>query len=104
MSEQADGLRAPASPSARAGASDLLVLLEERIARLIERHRDARRTIAELRSQLKERDRRVGELNERVYALGRVRADARKRVDRLIAELERLERRGGAGRSRSQRA
>ncbi len=73
------------------GAPDLVGLLEEKVARLVERHRDARKTIEDLRGQLKDREKRIGELTDRVYTLGRVRDDARKRLDTLIAEVDRME-------------
>ncbi len=90
MNESADGVGPIGSVSG--GASlDLIDLLEERVARLVERHREARKTISDLRGQLKERGGRIGERTDKVYTLGRVRDEAHKRVDELIARIERLE-------------
>ncbi len=72
-------------------APDLVGLLEGKVARLVERYRDARKTIEDLRGQLKDREQRIGELTDRVYTLGRVRDVARKRLDTLIAEVDRME-------------
>lgn len=79
-----------AAPTER-GAVDLVGLLEERVARLVERHRDARKTIQDMRGQLKDREQRIGELTDRIYTLGRVRDDARKRLEALIAQIDRME-------------
>ena len=76
---------------AERGTVDLVGLLEEKVARLVERHREARKTIQDMRVQLKEREQRIGELTDRVYTLGRVRDDARKRLEALIAQIDRLE-------------
>ena len=98
MDEYAEGLQTLA-PAAGGASADLLDVLEAKIAQLVEHHRDARASIQELRGRLKERERRIGELNEKVYALDRVRTDVRKRIDTLIAEIDRFDR--GAGRRRS---
>ncbi len=90
MNESADGVGPIGSVSG--GASlDLIDLLEERVARLVERHREARKTISDLRGQLKERESRIGDLTDKVYTLGRVRDEAHKRVDELISRIDRLE-------------
>ncbi len=75
----------------RASSEALLEQLEERIARLISRHGEARATNAELRAQLKERDARIGELTDRLHALARVRTEVERRIDGLLGQLDALE-------------
>lgn len=92
MSEQMHGVSAPMARRMVTTSGDLVSLLEERVSGLVHRQQEARRTIQDLRTQLKEREKRIGELNEKVYGLGRVKTEVAKRVERLIAEIEQLER------------
>ena len=64
--------------------------LGARIARLIERHRSTRRAVDELRAALVERDRRVIELDAKLAAFERVRAELLQRIDALVAQVDRL--------------
>lgn len=73
-------------------AGDLVDLLEVRIGDLVERHREARRAIARLRDDLRDRDRRIHDLVQRVQKLDRARGLACERVDRILARLDRIER------------
>lgn len=91
MSEQVEGLRTSPAPADAGTSGDLLEILEQRVSALVHRYGEARQVIQALRTQLKDRDKRIGELNEKVYALARVKADVAKRIDRLIGEIERLE-------------
>ncbi|MFQ5698517.1 MAG: hypothetical protein ACE5IL_09575 [Myxococcota bacterium] len=70
--------------------------LESSVTRLVERYRDARQTVQQLQVQVGERDRRIAELNERVYALSKTRGVALKRLEGVISAVEQLERRGAA--------
>lgn len=80
----------------RPASESLLDLFEDRLRRLVQRHREAREQVAELRAQLKVRDQRIGELTEKVHAAGRLRGEVQRRLDALIAELERVERASSA--------
>lgn len=90
------GVEGATSASARPASESLIDLLEDRLRRLVQRHRDSREQIAELRAQLKVRDQRIGELTEKVHAAGRVRGEVERRIDALIVQLDRLERPSGA--------
>ncbi len=86
------------SAAAARPAVHLVSLLEERIASLVERHRDSRKRVEELEAALAEREARIGELTHQAGEQQRVRAEARERVTRLIgrvAELERQPQDGG---------
>lgn len=81
------------SPEARASTGDgLLGLVEERVAALVARHREAGRVIEELRSTLAERDARLADLAHQADAAEKLRAELRERVARLIQQVEQLER------------
>jgi DNA repair exonuclease SbcCD ATPase subunit len=97
MAEFPGGLQAGAPSDVVSG--DLLDLLEARTRDLVERYRRSKKTVEELRAQGRERDRRIGELTERVRTLERKRTEARQRVQRMIEQIERLERAGGSSRS-----
>jgi chromosome segregation ATPase len=71
---------------------DLLAHLEERVTRLVERYRTSQGTIEELEAALREREREVIALNEKLSALGRSRTAALERLEGAIAEVDRLER------------
>jgi chromosome segregation ATPase len=65
------------------------------IARLVERHRSTRRAVDELRAALLERDRRVIELDAKLAAFERVRAELLRRIDALVAQVDQLARSSG---------
>ena len=92
MSEQTQALpgQTPSLPLSEDG--DLLAHLEERVTRLVERYRTSQGTIEELEAALRERDREVIALNEKLSALGRLRTAALERLEGAIAEVDRLER------------
>jgi hypothetical protein len=69
---------------------DLITVLSERVERLVERHRATRRAVDELGGALVERDRRIIELDAKVAAFERLRADLLGRIDALVAEVDRL--------------
>ncbi len=95
MGELAGGVQ----PSTDGGPDhgDLIDVLEERLRDLVDRYQSQRRSIVEIRAQAKEQDRRINELEARVYALNGARATATKRLDKLIAEIDRRERSAKAG-------
>lgn len=72
---------------ARGVDADLLPTLEERITSLVERHREALKTIEELRMQLQERDAEVHALAQRLERRDRLQEELRARVDRLIERI-----------------
>lgn len=94
MSEQLGASQARAA--AMEQREDPMSRLESSVTRLVERYRDARQTVQQLQVQVGERDRRIAELNERVYALSKTRGVALKRLEGVISAVEQLERRGAA--------
>ena len=83
----------PRSARANRGAvdGDLMVSLEERITSLVERHREALKTIEELRTQLQERDAEVNALSQRLDQRDRVQDELRARLDRLIERIGQMQ-------------
>ena len=91
MMEYAEGLvEQPALDSREQG--DLLDVLEERLKLLVGRHRVALGECDDQRRLVSERDRMISELSARVASLEKLRAEALARVERLIDEVDRLER------------
>jgi uncharacterized coiled-coil protein SlyX len=74
-----------------AADGDLMLSLEERITSLVERHREALKTIEELRIQLQERDAEVHELSQRLESRDRVQDELRIRLDRLIERIGQMQ-------------
>ena len=74
------------------GEGDLLDVLEDRLKLLLGRHRVALSENDDQRRELQERDRVIIELNARIASLEKLRAEALSRVERLIDEVDRLER------------
>jgi chromosome segregation ATPase len=97
MGEFTGGLQP--STDARSDHGDLIDLLEERLRDLVERYQTQRGSIEELRLQAKEQDRRIGELEARVFALNNARTTAAKRLDKLVVEIDRRERNASSGSS-----
>ncbi len=94
MSEQAGQAPPSRGPNAAIPEGDLLGVLSTRVANLVERFRKAQLRIAELDAQVAERD---GSITKLVWAredAKRRRNDASKRIERLITQVERLEREG----------
>ena len=85
------------STHARPDHGDLIDVLEERLRGLVDRYQSQRSSIEDLRAQAKEQDRRINELEARVYSLNGARVTATKRLDKLIAEIDRRERSAEAG-------
>ena len=90
MSEAAHQLHMPSRRSSE-GEVDLLAVLEERLASLVERHREALKTIEELESQLVESSARMAELERRFDARDGLRREARSRMQAAIGRLEEIE-------------
>ncbi len=93
MSEQAGQLQSSRGSTATP-EGDLLGVLSVRVESLVERFRKAQRRIADLDAQVAERDGSIAELVRAQEASKRGRNDASKRVERLLAQVERLERDG----------
>ncbi len=74
------------------GEGDLLDVLEDRLRLLLGRHRVALRECVDQRRELQERDGVIAELNARITLLEKLRAEALDRVERLIDEVDGLER------------
>ncbi len=91
----------PRSAHVNRGAvdGDLMVSLEERITSLVERHREALKTIEELRIQLQERDAEVHGLAQRLEQRERVQDELRSRLDQLIDRIGQMQ--GACGTSGS---
>ncbi len=94
MSEQAGQLQSSRGSSAATPQGDLLGVLSVRVESLVERFRKAQRRIAELDAQVAERDGSIAKLVRAQEASKRGRNDVSKRVERLLAQVERLERGG----------
>ncbi|MEE9281693.1 MAG: hypothetical protein V3V67_16090 [Myxococcota bacterium] len=91
MMEYAEGLvEQPALDSREQG--DLLDVLEERLKLLVGRHRVALSECDDQRRLVSERERMITELSARVASLEKLRAEALARVERLIDDVDRLER------------
>lgn len=90
INESADLFEAGNGRAALGAEGDLVDELGARIARLVERHRSTRRAVDELRAALLERDRRVIELDAKLAAFERVRAELLRRIDALVAQVDAL--------------
>lgn len=90
INESADLFDAPIGRRQAAGEGDLLEALGERVEWLVERHRTTRRAVDELRSAVAERDRRIVELDAKLGAFERLRAELLGRIDALVGEVDRL--------------
>jgi uncharacterized coiled-coil protein SlyX len=69
----------------------LMLALEERITSLVERHREALKTIEELRIQLEERDAEIHGLSGRLERRDRMQDELRARLDRLIERIGQMQ-------------
>jgi len=78
-------------PRPRSPEPDLLAALEERLTVLVERHREALKTIEELKEQLDERDSRIGQLSRFLEQRDVLRAQVRDRLDGLIDRVAQVE-------------
>jgi chromosome segregation ATPase len=96
MSEQTHALPGPTPPLSAGEGGDLVAHLEERVTRLVERYRASQGTIEELRATLREWERKVAELTEKVDALDQSRSAALERLEGVIAQVDRLEKGGTA--------
>jgi chromosome segregation ATPase len=97
INESADLFEAGPIRAGLSGEGDLVDDLGARIARLIDRHRSTRRAVDDLRAALLERDRRVIELDAKLAAFERVRAELMRRIDALVAQVDRLAEAGSEG-------
>ena len=70
---------------------DLMLSLEERITSLVERHREALKTIEELQILLQQRDAEVNALSQRLENRDRVQDELRMRLDRLIERIGQMQ-------------
>jgi len=77
-----------ASPQPAVG---LIITLEARVVALVERHREARKTIEELQLALEERDAQLAELARRMDDHEQLRGQVRERVSGLIERVKQLE-------------
>ena len=98
INEAVDLFDAPLARRRTVDEGDLIATLGERVERLVERHRATRRAVDELGSALVERDRRIVELDAKLAAFERLRADLLGRIDALVVEVDRL---ASAGEERS---
>jgi hypothetical protein len=96
INESADLFETPVRVR-RPSEGDLVDELRGGIARLVERHRSTRRAVDELRVALVERDRRVVELDAKLAAFERVRAELLSRIDALVAQVDQLADAAGEG-------
>ena len=87
MSDVAPPLCSPSYWRTRTSGDELLAVLEERMATLIERHHDALKRIEELAAQLRERDDQLAVLGRRIEHRDRVHAEATVRLDAVLARI-----------------
>jgi len=80
-----DSAEVSASLFAAESGGDPLVVLEERVGGLVERHREALTEIEGLKSQLVERERETQRLRDESVELRRVRDEVLRRIDGLLA-------------------
>lgn len=90
INEAVDLFDVPLSRRRTVEEGDLVAVLRERVERLVERHRATRRAVDELGGALVERDRRIVELDAKLAAFERLRADLLGRIDALVVEVDRL--------------
>jgi chromosome segregation ATPase len=96
MTEYAEQLeQEPALASHEGG--DLLDVLEQRLEHLVRRHRVALSECDDQLRQLADRDAVIGRLNARIASLEKLRSEVLGRVERLIEEVDRLERELASG-------
>jgi uncharacterized membrane protein YccC len=90
ISESAD-LFEPRS-EARQGLfeDDLVAVLEGRVQQLVDRQRATQRAVAETREAVAARDRRIVELDAKLAASERARAELVRRIDELLADVDGL--------------
>ena len=91
MSDSAEGLARTAAESRTAESGDLLLMLEQQIGYLIQRHRETRKTVDELRAVLSDRERKIAALEQQIGETRKLRNEVVSRVDALIVELDRLQ-------------
>jgi septal ring factor EnvC (AmiA/AmiB activator) len=65
--------------------------LERAVAALIGRHEQLRSENAALRQDLREKDRRIGRLDEQLLDANQRRQDVGKHIDELIAQIDQLD-------------
>ena len=84
-----------AAPGESAGGTDLLRVLEDRIAGLVDRHREAQKRIGELQTRLGVSEAQAAALSDSVADAGLLRDELRDRIGRLLARVEAIERADG---------
>src|SRR5262245_58386478 len=97
INESADLFEAPAGHRRELLGGDLWAELGGRVQRLVERQRATRRAGNERRDAVAQRDRRIVELDAKLAAAERGRAELVARIDALLADVEAMLRgEGGA--------
>src|SRR5262245_35024719 len=91
MSNLASSLPRSARVTRGVAEGDLMRSLEERITSLVERHREALKTIEELRTQLQDRDSELQLLSQRLESRERLQEELRVRLDRLIERIGQMQ-------------
>ncbi|MCP4006985.1 MAG: hypothetical protein GY725_22625 [bacterium] len=72
--------------------AELFPILEEHIEQLLARYRESRKTIGELEGVIRDRDRQLALLDQQIGESEKQRTQVAARLDRLIAQLDELER------------
>ncbi len=90
MSEPAERLEPGAVSLPMPASGDLLGVLEQRVHHLVDLQRSVNETERGLREQIEDRDGLIRELNGKLEALEKLRAEAAARVDRLIEQVDLL--------------
>jgi len=96
ISESADLFESRSEARQALFGQDLVAVLEDRVRQLVERQRATQRAVAEAREAVAARDRRIVELDAKLAANERARAELVRRIDQLLAEVDGLIRAGDA--------
>lgn len=91
MSDLSESLRVPEPDTLALAGLDLVSLLEQRVASLVERYRGAQKNADERATELELLDERLRALEARVEADERLRGELRVRVAGLIDRVKRME-------------
>lgn len=91
MSELGESLPPLVRSPGQAAPAGLMGVLEERVQSLVDRFRDARKTIEELQGAVEERDAQLANLKQRTGDADKLRRELKKRVNRLLDQVRELE-------------
>ena len=97
ISESADLFESRSEARQGLFGQDLVGALEDRVRQLVERLRATQRAVGEAREAVAARDRRIVELDAKLAASERARAELVARIDALLVDVDALIREADAG-------